>query len=108
MGSFVKATTAVLNRPTGSGSTEPPGLRDEFPELADVLLGVAAVGTDPAIGAGTVTLFVRDGRLRFSVSVNGGDVCFFGEVPDASKGLQGVEQVISEGRLGVKHEKRRK
>jgi hypothetical protein len=108
MSSYREALRAARGRQDGDGCIAPEGLREEYPELADVLCGVAAADGEAAIPAATVTLYVKDGRLRFSVGGKDADVCFFGEVADASKGLLGVEEALSRGALGVKHDRRKK
>jgi hypothetical protein len=106
--SYADRVRQARGRSSTNGRELPDGFREEFPMLADVLAGVADDGTGHEIGAATVTLFVKDGRLRFSIGGQDADVCFFGECEDAAKGLWAIEDAIREGRLGVKEERRKK
>jgi hypothetical protein len=108
MGILSQLRKEALSSDSGPERKPPPGLREEFPCLTAALAGEPANGTGDATPPHTLMLFLRDGRLRLSLSNPDSDVVFFGEVEDASKGLSGVETCIREGRLGTKIERRKK
>lgn len=108
MGILSQMRKDALSANTGPERKPPPGMAEEFPCLTAALAGEPANGTGDATPPHTLMLFLKDGRLRLSLSNPDSDVCFFGEVEDASKGLSGVEDCIREGRLGVKVDKKRK
>lgn len=58
-------------------------LRQEFPLVAEILGGMPAEGTQPAVSPGTITFFVREGRVRFSANVKSQEKTFIGEIADA-------------------------
>jgi hypothetical protein len=78
--------------------------RGEFPNLADLLTGCEASGSTAALPPFNVTLFVRDGRLRFSVSSKGFDLWAVGELERAADGFVAIEEALATGRVAWKVE----
>jgi len=96
---------SLLHGRTDSGAAsrsvvEP--FRDKWPLLAEVLGGVAATATEDAVEGGTVTLFVRDGQLRFSINVKSADTTIIGDVADVLSPLDSIEFAMTTGKVSSK------
>lgn len=78
--------------------------REEFPNLAELLLGCVVSGSTDALPAFKLTLFVREGRLRFSCSSPDYPYWGVGELRDPSKGLAAVEAALVAGELAWKED----
>jgi len=57
-------------------------LTAEYPIVAEILGGCAATGTQAAVQPGSITLYVRNGRLCWSAVVKSEKMKFYGEVAD--------------------------
>lgn len=57
-------------------------LSAEFPIVAEILGGCPASGTSAAVQPGSITLYVRNGRLCWSAVVKSEKMKFYGEVAD--------------------------
>lgn len=108
MSTFQERIREARSRNSGELANEPDGFRQEFPGLADALIGVASGKDGDAIPAHTLMMFVREGRLRFSLSSQESDIVLFGEVADPSAGLSGVEACLASGSVGVKKDRQQK
>ena len=79
--------------------------RGDYPNLADLLTGCEGSGSMGALPPFKLTLFVREGRLRFSCSSPDFDLWGVGEVASPADGLAGVEEMLAQGRVSWKQEK---
>ena len=57
-------------------------LSSEYPIVAEILGGCPASGTQAAVQPGSITLYVRNGRLCWSAVVKSEKMKFYGEVAD--------------------------
>lgn len=78
--------------------------RGEFPNLADLLVGCEGSGSMGALPPFKVTLFVNEGRLRFSVSSKHWDLWAVGELENAADGFVAIEEALAAGRVAWKKE----
>jgi len=58
------------------------GLASIHPFIAEILGGVEASGDQKEILPGSITIFVREGKVRFSANVKSADTTIIGEVSD--------------------------
>jgi len=75
------------------------GLRDEYPTLADALLGSAGTDGGPAVPACTLMVFVEADKVKFCLNPKYGDRIAFGTLTEPEKGLAGIEWEMAEGRF---------
>lgn len=75
---------------------------DCWPAIAILLGGMPETKDQPAFDGGTVTFFVRDGKIRFSVNVKALDKTFIGEVADPLKPFDSVELAMTTGMVSSK------
>lgn len=57
-------------------------LAKEYPLVAEILGGLPEKDGKPAVSAGTVTIFIHEGKARFSVNVKSAERTFIGDLPD--------------------------
>jgi hypothetical protein len=57
-------------------------LEKEFPLVAELLGGLPETKTDPAVSPGTVTIFIHEGKARFSINVKSASRTFIGDLAD--------------------------
>jgi len=57
-------------------------LKKEFPIVAEILGGLPATADSPAVAPGTVTIYVHEGRARFTINVKSYSQTLFGDVED--------------------------
>lgn len=74
-------------------------LAAECPDLALVMAGEYDEGGNCLVPSCTLMLFLEAGRVKFCLSPKFGPQVAFGTLPDPSKGLQGVDEEIREGRF---------
>jgi len=97
----IEAARSQSGNPSFEGVEE---FREEFPNLADLLLGCDVDGAKAALPPFKLTLFVREGRLRFSCSSGDYPLWGVGECRDPSKGLSAVEDALAAGEVAWKQE----
>lgn len=78
--------------------------RGDYPNLADLLTGCEANGSMGALPPFKLTLFVNEGRLRFSCSSKDYDLWGVGELECPADGLVAVEEALATGRVSWKVE----
>lgn len=72
-------------------------LREEFPSMVEAMKGVTDEAGAWVVWPCTVMLFLEGDALKFCLNPKSGNRVAFGTVPDASKGLSGVDEAIREG-----------
>lgn len=108
MSTFTERVRSARALPGSTVELPPPGFAEEFPALCEALIGVISERAEDTIPAHTLMVFVREGRLRFSLSSKDSDTVFFGEADDPVKGLWSIEDAIQRGRLGQKTDRQAK
>lgn len=74
----------------------------EHPLIATILGGIGPQGDVAEVEPGSITFFVREGRIRFSVNVKSADTTIIGEVADAVNPWQSVEYALKGGQVSSK------
>jgi len=98
----IESAKAVVGIVSFEGAGE---FREEFPNLAELLLGCGESGSTDALPPFKLTLFVREGALRFSCSSDGFGFWGIGEVSDPTKGFLAIEETLAAGKVAWKIEK---
>jgi len=57
-------------------------LKEEFPIVAEILGGIPKSADAEAVAPGTITIYVHEGRARFTINVKSYSQTLFGEVED--------------------------
>lgn len=57
-------------------------LAKEFPLVAEILGGLPEKGDQKAVSPGTITIFIHEGKARFSCNVKSAEKTFLGDLPD--------------------------
>jgi hypothetical protein len=96
MSKLVSSYRAHVDAKTQDGP-QVMALRDEFPAIVEAMKGVCDEGGQQVVWPCTVMLFLEGDTLKFCLNPKSGSRVAFGSVLDASKGLHGVEQAISDG-----------
>lgn len=76
-------------------------IREEAPIVADILGGSPQVGENPGIEPGSITIYVRQGQLKWSAIVKSEKLKFFGDLADITKPLQSINCALMLGEYGV-------
>lgn len=95
---------------TAAGGDDTPflaALREEYPELAQALRGTKNVEGGCVLPPCTLMLFLDGDRVGFCLSPKAGTRVAFGSLPDASKGLAGVEAELAAGHFEWKNKRGR-
>jgi len=77
-------------------------LDDEFPVVAQLLGGVPKEGKMPELAGGSISFYVRDGKLKFTASVKSMGKVFYGEVADPLKPWEGVNWAMMTNQVSSK------
>jgi hypothetical protein len=77
-------------------------LREKYPLIAEILGGVEKNGDQPEISAGTITVFLREGKARFSANVKSAEATFIGEIEDISNPWGSIEVALQTGQVNQK------
>ena len=57
-------------------------LKEEFPIVAEILGGLPKTADAEAVAPGTITIYVHEGRARFTINVKSCSQTIFGELED--------------------------
>lgn len=74
----------------------------EHPVIASILGGSEATGETPEVAPGSITFFVREGKIRFSANVKSADTTIIGEVADALTPWESIEYALMAGEVSSK------
>jgi hypothetical protein len=103
------ATSDSLRSLLGGGGDDPRKLRalldpirEACPIVAELLGGMLADKGQPAVDPGTITFFVREGKIRFSANVKSAEKTFIGEVADIVNPFESVELALAFGNVSSK------
>lgn len=77
-------------------------LREDYPYVAELLGGMAESGEQKAISPGTITLFVHEGKARFSANVKSEEVTFIGDLEDIVNPLGSINTALAMGDVSSK------
>lgn len=77
-------------------------MREKFPVVCEILGGIAGDSKHDAVMGGTLTFFVREGKLRFSCNVKSAEKTFIGEINDVLEPWEGVEFAFRCGAVSSK------
>jgi len=78
------------------------GLASIHPFIAEILGGVEASGDQKEILPGSITIFVREGKVRFSANVKSADTTIIGEVSDPINVWDSITYALSSGEVSSK------
>lgn len=76
--------------------------REEFPIVAELLGGIPATATEPAISAGAITFYIRGGRLQWSANCKSQEKTFYGEVADSLNPWASINTGVLLGEVSTK------
>lgn len=77
-------------------------LREDYPYVADLLGGMPEKGDQKAVSPGTITLFVHEGKARFSANVKSEELTFIGDVADIANPLGSINTALAMGDVSSK------
>jgi len=77
-------------------------LREDYPYVADLLGGMPEKGDQKAVSPGTITLFVHEGKARFSANVKSEELTFIGDVADIVNPLGSINTALAMGDVSSK------
>jgi len=77
-------------------------LETDMPHLVDLLAGMPAEGDLPAMPGSAITIFVRDGQLKWSANVKAIHKTFFGGVEDPLNLLGCINCALAMGECSQK------
>lgn len=96
MSKLVESYRAHVASQTEDG-VQVAALREEFPAITEALKGVPSDVPGETVWPCTLMLFLEGDTLKFCLNPKSGNRVAFGSVPDAAKGLHGVESAIVNG-----------
>lgn len=74
----------------------------QYPAIAAILGGSEPSGDVAEVEPGSITFFVREGRIRFSANVKSADTTIIGEVSDALSPWESIEYSLRAGEVSSK------
>jgi len=77
-------------------------IREECPLVAEILGGVKASQTEPAVAPGSITIYFREGRLCWSANVKSAKATFFGTVADITNPWGSINSALLLGECSQK------
>lgn len=77
-------------------------IRDQWPLIADILGGLPATKEREAILGGTITIYIRDGQVKWSANVKGAETTFNGEIKDLKQPFDSIECALLTGQVSSK------
>lgn len=72
-------------------------LQDKTPIVAEILGGAPATKTAEPIAPGTITIYFREGKWRFTANVKSASKSFIGDLTDILNPWVSIELAMSEG-----------
>lgn len=57
-------------------------IKEEFPIVAEILGGLPKTADAEAVAPGTITIYIHEGRARFTINVKSSSQTIFGELED--------------------------
>lgn len=77
-------------------------LEKEFPLVAQILGGMPATKTDDAVSPGTITIFIYEGKARFSANVKSQEKTFIGDLEDITNPWGSINTAFLLGGISAK------
>lgn len=77
-------------------------LKDDYPWVAEILGGLEADGSQAEILPGTITIFIHEGKARFSVNVKSVEKTFIGEIGDVLNPWASINCALAMGDVSSK------
>jgi len=77
-------------------------LKEEFPFVAEILGGLPADATNEAVAPGTITIYIHEGRARFTCNVKSSSQTIFGEVGDIVNIWASIDLALLTGQVSSK------
>jgi len=77
-------------------------LKKDFPFVAEVLGGCPATKTEEAVLSGTITIFIHEGKARFSVNVKSQGKTFIGDLADIANPWGSINSALAMGDVSSK------
>jgi len=72
-------------------------LAENFPFVFELLGGLEADGEEPEVSPGTVTIFIHEGKARFSANVKSLKKTFIGDVDDVVNPWAAINTALAMG-----------
>lgn len=83
-------------------------LNEQYPAVAAILGGLEAEGPNPETEPGSITFFVREGKIRWSANVKSADTTLIGEVGDVLNPWGSINTALELGEVSSKRYTERK
>jgi len=77
-------------------------LKKTYPFVAEILGGLPATPTDEAVAPGTITIYIHEGRARFTCNVKSSSQTIFGEVGDIVNIWASIDLALLTGQVSSK------
>jgi len=77
-------------------------LKEDYPFVAEILGGLPATQTDEAVAPGTITIYIHEGRARFTCNVKSSSQTIFGEVGDIVNIWASIDLALLTGQVSSK------
>jgi len=77
-------------------------LKKEYPLVAEILGGLPATADYEAVAPGTITIYIHEGRVRFTANVKSNSQTLFGEVGDVVNIWASINLALLTGQVSSK------
>jgi len=77
-------------------------LQKEYPLVAELLGGLEAKDGQPEVSPGTITIFVHEGKARFSINVKSAEKTFIGDLADVVNPWGSINSALMMGDVSSK------
>lgn len=74
----------------------------DFPHVAEILGGLAAKDDQPEISPSAITIWITDGKARFSTNVKSASKTLLGEVADLANPWASINCILGTGEVSSK------